>query len=526
MRERQMRTPFRFTKTFTLLLGTMAFTLQAASITVNSVVDTAANDGVCTLREAITAANTNDTSGASAGECAAGNAFGMDTIAFNVGGGGAQTINLGSLLPIITSRVNIDGTTQPSYAPGTGMIRVDAGTLYTSVLELGTGSTSSIVKGMMITRGAHYGIFASSDSNNFQGNYIGTNGSSALASENGLALHGSNNVVGGTTDGAGNLIAGAWSSDVFLALGGNLVQGNIIGTDITGTTSMAVGGTGVFIYGTNNVIGGTVAGAGNLISGNGYNMVFGAGAKSNTVQGNKIGTNLAGSAAVTGSGTGILIGAEGNVIGGSASGAGNLISGNAACGIWDDRNGAISTMIQGNYIGTNLAGTAAIPNGKGIWLTATRGTVVGGASSGEGNVVSGNTIEGIWANGPNSTPNIMQGNRIGTNAAGTSALPNNIGLRINDGNNTIGGSSAGAGNLISGNTERGVSLSDGVSGTVLRGNFIGTNAAGSSAIPNGYGVLIDNAPSTTIGGGRPGKATWSPAIALLEFRSATRRAIW
>ncbi|MDL2718860.1 MAG: CSLREA domain-containing protein, partial [Acidobacteriota bacterium] len=63
---------------------------RAATITVNSTADTSANDGVCTLREAITAANTNTASGAAAGECAAG-AAGLDTIAFAIPGAGLQT---------------------------------------------------------------------------------------------------------------------------------------------------------------------------------------------------------------------------------------------------------------------------------------------------------------------------------------------------------------------------------------------------------------------------------------------------
>ena len=502
-----MNAPFRFTQTFTVLLGLMAFSLQAATITVNFVGDTAADDSHCTLREAITAANTNATSGPSAGECAAGSALGMDTIAFNVGGGGAQTINLVSLLPTITSRVNIDGTTQPSYAPGTGMIRVD-GNVLSLVLNLDSGSASSTVKGLMLT-GAQKEINATTDFNTFQGNYIGTDGSTGGVNiDTGLSISGSNTLIGGTTAGMGNLISGAYNFNLRIDGNSNVVQGNIIGTDATGTTSLFPGGTNIFVYGASNTIGGTTPGAGNLISGNTYGILFGLGATANTVQGNKIGTNLAGSATVAGSGTGIYIfSTPGNVIGGSAIGAGNLISGNTAYGIYIEGNASIGTVIQGNYIGTNAAGAAAIPNGKGIWLTNAMGTVVGGASSGEGNVVSGNTIEGILVDGVNAIPNTVQGNKIGTNAAGTAALANSVGLRISSGNNTIGGSSAGTGNLISGNTQRGVSLDGGALalGNVLRGNFIGTNAAGSSAIPNGDGIFIGNAPNTVIGGTAAGQ---------------------
>jgi len=94
-------------------------------IIVNSLADVAANDGVCTLREAITAANTNTASGAAAGECAAGSVTGRDSIEIEVSG----TITLGSALPSITSDVLIAGGITASGAPavtvnGAGITRV------------------------------------------------------------------------------------------------------------------------------------------------------------------------------------------------------------------------------------------------------------------------------------------------------------------------------------------------------------------------------------------------------------------
>ncbi len=89
---------------------------RASTITVNSTSDAAANDGACTLREAIIAANTNAASGAAAGECAAG-AAGLDTIEFNIPGPGVQTIAPASALPAITEAVFINGYTQPGRAP-------------------------------------------------------------------------------------------------------------------------------------------------------------------------------------------------------------------------------------------------------------------------------------------------------------------------------------------------------------------------------------------------------------------------
>src|SRR5436309_562666 len=97
----------------TTALFLLAGSALASTITVNSTADTAANDGVCTLREAIIAANTNTASGAMAGECAAGVA-GLDTIAFAIPGSGVHTITPASSLPQITEAVLIDGYSQPA----------------------------------------------------------------------------------------------------------------------------------------------------------------------------------------------------------------------------------------------------------------------------------------------------------------------------------------------------------------------------------------------------------------------------
>ncbi|HTO87601.1 MAG TPA: CSLREA domain-containing protein [Thermoanaerobaculia bacterium] len=118
----------------------------ASTITVNSAADVAANDGLCTLKEAIIAANTNKASGAAAGECAAGSA-GLDIIQFNVSGagcsGGVCTIAPNNVLPEITEPAILDATTQPGYA-GIPRIRINTGggTLpVVSTMNYGAGQT-------------------------------------------------------------------------------------------------------------------------------------------------------------------------------------------------------------------------------------------------------------------------------------------------------------------------------------------------------------------------------------------------
>src|SRR5262249_44391962 len=140
--------------------------------------------------------------------------------------------------------------------------------------------------------------------------------------------------------------------------------------------------------------------------------------------------------------------------GGTAPGARNLISGNAGDGVVDAGRRAV---IQGNYIGTDAAGTLAVGNGGGgVLLVGDEGTLVGGTATGARNLISGNAQAGVLVAGGHSGM-VVQGNYIGTDATGTKALGNALdGVLVNGPNNTIGGTAAGARNLISGNKGHGV----------------------------------------------------------------------
>src|SRR5262249_52913191 len=147
-------------------------------------------------------------------------------------------------------------------------------------------------------------------------------------------------------------------------------------------------------------------------------------------------------------------GSSNNHIGGTTAAARNVISGNVSIGIKVFDDTITGTFIQGNYIGTNAAGTAAIPKGDGVYLLRPSNVLIGGTVAGAGNVISGNTGTGVnCANGGGvgGKGNTIQGNRIGTNAAGTAAVGNGTAIAISDAqNNLIGGTVAGAGNVISG----------------------------------------------------------------------------
>jgi hypothetical protein len=218
-----------------------------------------------------------------------------------------------------------------------------------------------------------------------------------------------NVTIGGTTVGARNLVSGNQGNGVTIDLFSySVVEGNYIGTDATGTKALGNAADGVEITdgSFNNTMGGTVAGAGNLISGNRQNGILiaedpsGRGAGPNLVQGNLIGTNSTGNAALGNGANGVELRGQGdverNVIGGATSGAGNVISGNKANGIF--LSGADSNIIQGNLIGTDISGTKPLGNGANgvaIQTPFANANTIGGTAAGAGNTIAFNGNDGV-----------------------------------------------------------------------------------------------------------------------------------
>src|SRR4051794_4003886 len=188
------------------------------------------------------------------------------------------------------------------------------------------------------------------------------------------------------------------------------------------------------------------------------------GAKNMTIDGNFFGTNAAGTAtsaaAANGSAFFILNTATGNTIGGATAAARNLISGGTTAGITLGNSGTANNVVQNNYIGTNAAGTAALPNFTGISFNGA------GANTIRGNVISGNNSNSNFSAGiqlENTTSNtLVVGNKIGTSADGTAAIPNTYGVQFTDGfsgganQNTIG--TLAEPNVIAFNSRAGVTL--------------------------------------------------------------------
>src|SRR6202043_3653662 len=122
----------------------------------------------------------------------------------------------------------------------------------------------------------------------------------------------------------------------------------------------------------------------------------------------------------------IFGGAQSTTIGGTTNGAGNLISANAAQGVYISDSGTNLNVVQGNNIGLNAAGTATLGNGfSGIGIfTGAQSNTIGGTTSAARNVVSGNKNQGILLSGTNVSQNVIDGNYIGTDLAGMTAQPN------------------------------------------------------------------------------------------------------
>ncbi len=447
--------------------------------------------------------------------------------------GGAHTIDVGNVadgnhgaLPDIIGAIIIDGTTDSDFTgtPIIGLNGTDAGAV--DGLTLAAGSDGSTIRGLVINRFGEAGMkLIGSDDHTIVGNYIGTDaaGTGDLGNtQYGIELNNSgSNQIGGSTAADRNVVSGNGYEGISLWNSGstlNVIQGNYIGVDSTGNAGLGNSRDGIVIGGgaNHNTIGGDrTVGEGNVISGqigatsDGIE-IDNAGADNNLIYGNYIGTNFDGTTAIGNARYGIVIynGVQGTQVGGTGTGQGNIISGNNDSGIVIDGNGVATTsgnVIQANYIGTDVTGTIDLGNiDDGIRIFAgAQSNTVGGTAAGAGNLISGNGGDGIDLLGTNS--NTIEGNLIGTDVTGTVDLGNTgKGVRVASAaeDNIIGGTTAGARNLISGNDGDGIRITVGSLNNQVLGNYIGTDLTGTVDLGNsGYGVLINSAAiSNTIGG--------------------------
>ena len=349
------------------------FGTQALTLLVNAVVTNTLDGGPGSLRQAIM-----DVNAAQPGPQPI-------TILFNISGGGAQTIAPASALPALTQPTILDATTEPGFTA-------------TPIVEL--------------------------------------NGSSAGMSANGI------HIAGGSTTVRGLVIHSFTGNGILIdTSGGDVIQGNYIGTDVTGTTALPNGGNGIQIVAVpNNTVGGAASSIRNLISGNNGEgvRIDGTLATGNIVRGNYIGTDLTGSKAVGNTASGVYLrhapnnSVIGNVVSGNIGFAGiticgfaNFCGGGDVTGI-DETSSAGGNTIQGNLVGTDSSGTAALGNNQaGLSIDGAPNTVVGGTAAGTANTISFNGTNDVQIFDASANVNKIQGNTIhGSAAAG------NVGINV------------------------------------------------------------------------------------------------
>ncbi len=417
-------------------------------ITVTGTGDDIANDGVVTLREAITAANTDQPSG----DAPAGSP-GANEIDFDIPGTGVHTITLTTNLPTITSPLTIDGFTQPGASPNTGAtdqpdnaamrIQLDsAQQVVGTAIEI--SASDCVVRGLSITNVTFFGdgfgikIDPTSSGDRIEGDFLGVgpDGSTAGNDYNGVDVQGPNTTIGGEAAADRNLISGNKFTGVVTEQGGasdTLVEGNFIGVAADGVTALP-NGVGVGLQGgSDSTIGGTASADRNVISGNGdYGVeLIGGSARMQraVIQGNYLGVDRTGTAALPNFGGIELIQADHTTIGGTAAGAGNIILASHAVGIEVGiSGGADGTVIQGNAIGTDFAGTLTTGvQDIGIEATNSTNTLIGGTAPGAGNLIANVRPFGVGGVGiytAKSGVSILDNSFFGNGGAAIYGTPN------------------------------------------------------------------------------------------------------
>jgi hypothetical protein len=414
-------------------LGLASLAATAATYTVT----TTADSGAGSLRQAILDANAN---------------AGADTIAIDIVGSGVQTIALATSLPTITGSVTINGYSQPGASantnpPGEGtnaviLIELNGQNIF-NLFGLTIGAAGVQVRGLAINRCVS-GVLVTTggDGAVIAGNFLGPDPTGRIWPGNqGDGVHvqnGANVVIGGLTPADRNLLAGNTGEEAFLEGGtGHLVQGNLVGTDASGTRRLPgfVSHIGITVSAANVTVGGTTDEARNVLSGeNAYGIIAGPGT---TIRGNFIGTDVSGTIPL-GNTAGIEISAANVTVGGSAAGAGNVIAASAgdlpsvAGGIFFFGAGGAGAVIQGNFIGTDPTGTINLGNHSYGIYEPPGNVTIGGTAPGEGNVIAFNGGgAGIRIIGGGSNGNGIRGNRFYDNGT--------IGIDLDNSSLTSGG---------------------------------------------------------------------------------------
>ncbi len=456
-------------------------TARAATFTVTTFSDS----GSGSLREAITLANLFPDA---------------DVITFNLPVG-IDFVLLTSPLPAIINPVSIFGETQPDSFCNSDLpqdtkvgVRLLGGAAGAGAVGFDIRSNNVRVTGFSVEGFSSHGIvIQDADDALIACNFIGTNKAGTAAAANGgsgirmfmsanLPLR--NQIVA-------NVLSGNLSHGIEISSSSQItIEKNVIGTDLSGSVAIKNGGNGIYLAGASGS-NSRIAIRGNVVSGNALNGILVESSLNNTIQGNKVGTNISGTAVLANLAShGIFLNnSSNNTIGGSSDPLINVISGNQGYGLILFGSSSNNNVVSGNLIGTDISGTLALPNNfGGVVLTtnATQNTI-------SGNLISGNTLTGIDVIAANN--NQITSNLIGFKLNGAQALANGghgINVAAGSTGNYLGS------NVVSGNSLVGIQVSGAPTNT-LDSNYIGINITGTAALPNGSdGILLKSGASNNL----------------------------
>ena len=377
----------------------------------------AGGGSACTLRAAVQEVNALDN--------------GRYKIRFDLPAGSVIQPTASSFIPTITTPVDIDAVTGNGSAscPDNLFVTLQGnlqGGAVVDGLVLGAGSNGSTIRGLAITRfSLGDAIQVDSANNTIVCNNLGVeaDGVTGNANEIGLRVLGDNNTIGGATAVDRNVVSANSSVGMYFQVSAenNHIYGNYIGADATGDAGLGNNAAGIQIDGFFNNVGSAVNGTGNVISANNGNGIFlrNTGGK-NYIAGNIIGLNkngTFGAIPIPGNGSeGIYVGSNTNIIGGDSVAARNLISNNGSHGILVFA--ADNTTISANYIGTDGSGYLPVGNAlAGVRVEQGDGTIIGGDTAVEGNLISANLRTGIFLF-DNVNDTTIKNNRIGVDPLG------------------------------------------------------------------------------------------------------------
>lgn len=365
--------------------GQVGFELHAplATYTVNTTDDT--NDGSCdamhcSLREAITAANSSP---------------GADTVTFSIPGTQPFRIEPTTPYPDILQSLTLDGSTQPGFS-GSPIVEIFGGSVVAyRGFSFAYSADHSLVRSLVVNGfsnlyGSHHPTAVGFDAPDsvIESCFIGTDveGHQAIPSQYGIYMSttADRGLIGGTAAGAGNLVSGHLNVGIAAISDEISIQGNIIGLDRDG--DLALGNlNGVSIQGRLVTLGGTVPGTGNLVSGQDSTGVL-ASSSQTRIQGNRIGTDSSGELARPNRSSGVILTGIEALVGGTSPAASNLVSGNEVAGL---QIYSIASRVEKNRFGVSASGGSLRNTGAAIYLNGSRNRV-GSDDPAGGNLIANN----------------------------------------------------------------------------------------------------------------------------------------